>query len=97
MPELRIREDIAFQVFDELMNLDFGHAALSVDHFEHLHEGIELSPLARPIFSDRLFSYHPAAFGCFRPTDVLAHECERAVYVSFVKSCVDLKYEPLLV
>jgi len=74
------------------MNLHIGHTALSVDHFKRGHVRVELSPLTRPIFTNCLFSYDAAAFGCFRPTDVFAHECERAVDVSFIESSVDLKY-----
>jgi len=44
------------------MNLDISHTALSVDHFKHVYERVELSPLTRPIFTNCLFSYNAAAF-----------------------------------
>ncbi len=39
VPNLCIREDVTFEIFDDLMDLYVGHAVFSIDHFKPFTSG----------------------------------------------------------
>jgi hypothetical protein len=51
VPQLGVRELIAFEILDELVNLDFSLAVLAVDHFKDVYVRVEIGPLTGPILA----------------------------------------------
>lgn len=51
MPDFAVGENIALEVFHELMNPDLCLVTSEMDHFPRLYMGIERRPLAGPIGS----------------------------------------------
>jgi hypothetical protein len=91
VPQLGVREYVAFKILDELMNLDLHLAGITFDQFKHVHVRVEIRPLARPILPDLLFTHDPPPFRSLRPADAFAHQRKGAVYVSLVESSVGLR------
>jgi len=51
VPDLGIGENVALEVFNELMNSDLCLVSSEIDHFLRLYVGIEGTPLTSPIGS----------------------------------------------
>ena len=93
MSNLAIGKNVALKVLHKLVHSNLELVCSQVDDLQRLYMGIERSPLASPVSPYFLFADDLAALRRLGPAHIVAHECQGAAYIPFIKAA----YAPIRV
>ena len=88
MTDQLIREEVAAEVVNDLMDFDRDFPLRSLGELKWLDVRIDHGPLACPVAAHSLASVDVAAFHSIGPDNLLVHRCEECLHIASVEPVV---------